>query len=213
MGDRAGGKEDFRRALEIAPDFRFVGFHLFDEQLADNELEEAEATLRQSMQQTGSYTQTEFLRLRDLAGEMQRLTTYSDDQVLAAQRQLNTFGLWGDSLDEGLRAAMDLAAGLNIDLNTAIMMVGKAAVGETQTLGRYGIVIDENVSKADKFQAVLGQVNARFGGAEQARAETTTGKIKQMGNAWDDCKEALGGFMVKAADLPNVFGVLGRILQ
>ncbi|HXG12163.1 MAG TPA: tetratricopeptide repeat protein [Gemmataceae bacterium] len=44
-GDRAGAKEDFRRALELAPDFGFVGYHLFDEQFADDELEAAARTL------------------------------------------------------------------------------------------------------------------------------------------------------------------------
>lgn len=44
-GDRAGGKEALQRALQIAPDYNFGAMLLFDEQLADNELEPARATL------------------------------------------------------------------------------------------------------------------------------------------------------------------------
>lgn len=52
-GDRAGAKADFRRALELAPDFRFVAFYLFDEQLADNELDDAARTLEVLKQHIG----------------------------------------------------------------------------------------------------------------------------------------------------------------
>jgi tetratricopeptide (TPR) repeat protein len=45
IGDRAGGKADLRRALELSPNYAFAGMTLFDEQLADNELDAAEQTL------------------------------------------------------------------------------------------------------------------------------------------------------------------------
>jgi tetratricopeptide (TPR) repeat protein len=44
-GDRAGAKEDFRRAFELAPTYNFAGMNLFDMQLADGELDAAAATL------------------------------------------------------------------------------------------------------------------------------------------------------------------------
>jgi cellulose synthase operon protein C len=44
-GDRAGAKADFRRALELAPDYGFAALALFDEQFADGELDDAAATL------------------------------------------------------------------------------------------------------------------------------------------------------------------------
>jgi len=44
-GDRAGAKADFRRAIELKSDYSFAGLCLFDEQLADNELDEAAQTL------------------------------------------------------------------------------------------------------------------------------------------------------------------------
>jgi tetratricopeptide (TPR) repeat protein len=44
-GDRAGAKNDFRRAFEIDSSFRYAGLELFDLQLADGELDEAARTL------------------------------------------------------------------------------------------------------------------------------------------------------------------------
>jgi tetratricopeptide (TPR) repeat protein len=44
-GDREGGKRDLRAAQQIAPDYPFPGMLLFDEYLADDELDAAGATL------------------------------------------------------------------------------------------------------------------------------------------------------------------------
>jgi tetratricopeptide (TPR) repeat protein len=44
-GDRAGAKEAFKRSLEIAPDYDFGAFHLFDLELEDGEIESAKETL------------------------------------------------------------------------------------------------------------------------------------------------------------------------
>lgn len=45
LGDRAAAKADFRRAVELAPDYVFGALCLFDEQLTDNELDDADQTL------------------------------------------------------------------------------------------------------------------------------------------------------------------------
>lgn len=44
-GDRAGAKDDFRKAFETDPSYGFAGMFLFDMQLADGELDAAAATL------------------------------------------------------------------------------------------------------------------------------------------------------------------------
>jgi cellulose synthase operon protein C len=44
-GDRTGAKADFHHAIELKPDYGFAGLYLFDEQLADNELDDASQTL------------------------------------------------------------------------------------------------------------------------------------------------------------------------
>src|SRR5262249_508995 len=45
LGDRAGGKADLQAALQLAPDHLLAGFLLFDEQLADKELDAAAKTV------------------------------------------------------------------------------------------------------------------------------------------------------------------------
>ncbi len=55
-----------------------------------------------------------------------------------------------------------------LPLNVQADLLGKAYAGNTSALGRYGIVVDETIPKAEKFEAVLRQLEARFGGAAQA---------------------------------------------
>src|SRR5207245_1512154 len=52
-GDRAAAKEDFRQAFELDSDYTFAGLQLFDAQLDDDELEEANDTLQALQQRTG----------------------------------------------------------------------------------------------------------------------------------------------------------------
>jgi tetratricopeptide (TPR) repeat protein len=64
-GDCAGAKEDYRRALDLAPDFIFVALNLFDMQLEDNELDAAAATLELLRKHEGK--EATFFRAAQLA--------------------------------------------------------------------------------------------------------------------------------------------------
>ncbi len=124
--------------------------------------------------------------------QLQNTTTYADEAVLGAMALGVTFGLTGERLKATTRAAADMSSALGIDLKTTMMLLGKASVGETGTLTRYGIVISENVPKAERFAAALAQVNARFGGSAAAQADTYAGKMAQLKNTFDDLLEVMG---------------------
>lgn len=130
--------------------------------------------------------------LQELATQLQRTTQYSDETSLEMMALLTTFGLTGEKMKDALRAAMDLSQGLGIDLRTSVMMMGKAALGETGTLARYGIVIGDNVPKLQAFDKVLDQVNSRFGGSTSANIGTVGTRIATLMNQFDDLKELIG---------------------
>lgn len=134
------------------------------------------------------------------ADEMQNTTVFADEQVIEMEALLATFGVVGDTMKTTLKASADLATGLGIDLRTATMMLGKAALGETGTLSRYGIVIADNIPKAQKFAEVQRQVSERFGGSAAAQAETYAGKVTKLNNNFSDLKETIGGALLPAAN-------------
>jgi len=99
--------------------------------------------------------------------------------------------LSGEQLKDATKAAIGLAAALDIDLHTAMMLVAKAAAGNTSTLSRYGIRLDENLSAQEKFNQILKTGADNFAIA-QAQAKTYTGAMQQMKNAYSDIKEEIG---------------------
>lgn len=137
-------------------------------------------------------------RISDLASELQRLGTVSDDAVVAAAQSLVTIGgLSGDALERATKAAVDLSAGLNVDLNTAFDLVAKSAAGNTAALSRYGLKIDESIPKSERFAAVLGIIEGRFNEFDQARANTFAGAIQRVDNAFSDLFESIGNFITQ----------------
>lgn len=154
--------------------------------------EKAEIMLAQAMQQHGTYTDEALESLKKYASELQKVTTFGDDETLSAMQRLQTYGMEVAQMKEAVRVAQDLAAAKGIDLKTATDLVGRAYAGNTGTLSRYGIVLDQARIQAEGFSYVLGEMNKMFGGAAQAEAETYAGRLEQMKNAWGDLQEVVG---------------------
>ncbi|MFH1605282.1 MAG: hypothetical protein ABIH03_15410 [Pseudomonadota bacterium] len=77
------------------------------------------------------------------------------------------------------------------------MLVGRAALGQTQMLTRYGIVLDESLGPQEKFNALL-QIGAKSFGLAQAETRTASGQLKQAKNALGDAAEKLGKTLIPA---------------
>src|SRR5262245_4079997 len=138
-------------------------------------------------------------RYRELATTFQQTTVYSDDltqEMIALLAQIGDVG--PSKMHAALEASTNLAAGLGIDLRTATELVAKASVGHTETLSRYGIVIDEATLKSKGFDGVLGKINDQFGGQAQAQAATYAGKVAQISNSYNNVQEAVGKFIVQS---------------
>lgn len=194
------------------------------------EEEKAIAMLSDSMRQHGTYSDEALASLKDFAAEQQRLTTFADEATIAAMQQLQTFGMDIETMKQATKVAQDLAAAKGIDLNTAVNLVGKAYAGNTAMLGRYGIVLDQAKLQAEGFTYVMGEMNRMFGGAAAAEADTYTGRVQQMKNAWGDLQEKIGYAVMPAlkdlavnlgevfrsidiSSLEGAFGVIGDIVS
>lgn len=179
---------------------------------------EAEAALRRletALVAQGQHTPAVTQQYQDLAAQFQKTTAFSDDLVLEMEALLVQVGnVMPRDMEKALTAATNLAAGLGIDLRTATMLVGKAFEGETGTLKRYGIVIDETKLKTDGAAAVLEAINDKFGGQAQAQVETYTGKLAQFNNQINDSQEHIGGLISQGlTPLFDAFSALPGPLQ
>uniref|UniRef100_A0A6M3L3X3 Tail tape measure protein n=1 Tax=viral metagenome TaxID=1070528 RepID=A0A6M3L3X3_9ZZZZ len=130
-------------------------------------------------------------KIKKFADEMQTLTGISDEVI---GKSVQGFIDYGQSVDEAMKTAqvaIDLAAGAGMELSSATDLLSKAAVGYTSTLSRYGIIIDENIPKSEKFAAAVKQITDRFGGAAEARADTYAVRIGVLTQRFGDLQEKL----------------------
>ncbi len=148
----------------------------------------------------GVFTEESVKIQEEFASSLQAVTTLGDETILKTQALLTTFGLYGDELQRATESTADFAAAQGIDLKAAALLVGKAFVGETSSLSRYGIILDEGIPKTEKFDAVLLSLNTRFGGAAQEATRTYAGQVKQLSNQFGDLQEQIGRELVPVAD-------------
>jgi hypothetical protein len=176
--------------------------------------ESAQRRVQAALIAQGNATPEVIKQYGDMASTFQRTTVFADELVMEMQALLTQVGnVMPDQMEGALKAATDLASGLGIDLRTATLLLGKAFEGETGTLKRYGIVIDEAKLKTEGASAVMNAIQQKFGGQAQSEVDTYAGQIQQLGNAWDDLKERLGEFIATSDDTKTVLNALNVILK
>ncbi len=172
---------------------------------AQAQQEKAINSLNLALANQGNLTDSTSKSLQDYASALQDVTTFGDEAALGAMATLASFGQSEEQIKRTTAAAADFASATGADLQSATDLLGKAFAGNTAALSRYGIVIDESVPKAEKFEAVLSQVEGRFKGAAQADTMNFAGALKQLGNAFGDVYESVGklfGFLSGSGDKP-----------
>ena len=111
-----------------------------------------------ALKNQGAYTREALADFEAFAEQMQRTTTVEDDLAKSIMGTLKSFGMTTEEVKRSTQAAADMAAFTGKSIETVADLLGKAYAGNTSALGRYGIVVDETIPKAEKFEAVLRQL-------------------------------------------------------
>jgi hypothetical protein len=130
-------------------------------------------------------------RIAAFADQMQTMSGISDEIVMQAVQRFIDYGLTVDEAMRTVRVAMDMSAGTGQQFLSVVELLAKAAVGYTSTLSRYGIIVDENIPKTEKFAAAVKQINDRFGGAAAARMNQTATQLDVLGQRFGDLQEKI----------------------
>lgn len=147
-------------------------------------------------------------QLRDMAGDLQKLSTFDDEAIMGAQQLLLRFkAIQGVNFDRAVESTLDLATVMGTDLNSAAKLLGKAledpVKGATQ-LARSGVVLGDEQKKliklfveaGDKARAqdvILKALNSSYAGAAAAARNTLGGALTGLKNAFGDLLEAEDG--------------------
>lgn len=129
--------------------------------------------------------------MSSFASEMQRITTYGDEQVLAMQAMATSMGVNSEQMEATIQSAIGLASALNMDVMTAVKAASAAVQGKTTMLQEYIPALVKCKTEEEKLAKVQELSASGFAQAEAA-ANTLDGKLKQAANAWGDLQEVVG---------------------
>lgn len=174
--------------------------------------------LNMALAQTGQYSKKASADLQEFIGGLEKTTAVSDDVIASGAAMLVSMGkLSGEGLKGATKAALDLSAGMNglIGPDQAFTLLAKAADGNTEALGRYGIKIRETGDKSADFAAVMAKINAQFGGFAEGRLNTFGGVIEKIGVSFDNFLKEVGFAFTRSTILKelikNVSGYLDML--
>lgn len=208
--------EGFRRSLgAIRNEFLLFQFALrpiinFTKESIEAFAKQEEATIRlnNALKIQGTFSTTLSRQYTDLATSIQSNTKFADEAVTDVIQTFVTLGdIAPEQIGRATQAAIDFASATGKDLPTSAKILSKAAAGFTGELSRYGIVIDRNIPKSEKFAKVLEFIEQRMGGRAQEDVKTFSGRMAQMGNSIDELKEAFGRLLVQRLQLDKYIKV------
>lgn len=177
---------------------------------AQKALAQQEAVLRSTGMAAGRTAE----QLQAQAAALQKVTTFSDDAVMAAQNLLLTFTkLRGQEFDKTVEVTLDLATAMGTDASNAALQLGKALqdpVTGLTALRRAGVSFSEAQKEtikdlvetnrlAEAQRLILAELEVQFGGSAEAARNTLGGALQGLSNAWGDLfevtRESSGGII------------------
>ena len=150
--------------------------------------ERAVASLNQALMNSGTYTAEYSQHLQDLSSEIQSFSNYGDEATEQAIALGQSFSGNVKLTDELIRATVDYAAATGQDLQSAFTLVGKSIGTQTNALARYGVSLEDGMSKEQKMTKITETLSQRFNGS----AKTMSNASVQLKNAIGDLSEEFG---------------------
>lgn len=185
--------------------------------------EAAEVRLAQMMRNTMGASDAEVESIKTLCSAQQELGVIGDEVQLAAAQELATYLEMSSSLETLIPLMNDMAVqqygvGASAESVTQIAaMMGKVMQGQTEALGRNGYRFSEAQKQILKYGdetervAVLVEVcGSVVNGTNEAMANTPTGKLAQVRNAWGDIKEFLGSITIRLQKYITLLSTAGQ---
>ena len=152
----------------------------------------AEAQLRTALQGN----ETAFKNLTNQAKELQEVSLFGDEEIIAQQAYLASLGLTEDKIKDVISASMDLAAGTGQTLEFGVKNLAKTFSGLTGELGESIPALKELTTEQLKAGEAVNVVADAFRGQAQAAAEAGTGGLKQLQNTIGDLMEDIGQMLM-----------------
>ena len=145
------------------------------------------------------------------AGELQRRTTFGDEQTILAQSRIAAFVQEVEAIKELTRVSQDFAAAKGVDLANAADLITKTFASSTNALVRYGINIEGAAGSTERLESLVKALDDAFKGQAETLARTGLGPIQQLQNAFGDLQEEIGKIIIDS--LPGFTDALNKFVE
>ncbi len=153
--------------------------------------------------------------LQALAEALQKVSTFDDDELIAAQTSMLSIGNAAQDVASIMPSVVNAASFLGKEVSDVARSVGTAIEsGATKPLRELGIVFDTNSSKVFKNASelertkMLMQEMGKFAGAASAELQNADGAFQRLTNAMGNVEETMGKIINQPlADVFNVFSM------
>lgn len=129
--------------------------------------------------------------LQKQATELQKLTTFGDEETIQAQALIAAFVKEEDQIKELTRVTQDFAAAKGISLGSAADLITKTFASSTNALSRYGLEVEGAANSTERLASLTDTLDSAFRGAAEAAADTSRGGLLQLANVLGDIAERL----------------------
>jgi hypothetical protein len=168
------------------------------------EQEKVLAQLEARVRSTGGAAGFTSGALAQMAGDLQKVSTFGDEAIISMQSVLLTFTqVRGDEFKGASQAILDMSTALGMDLKSAALQVGKALndpILGVSALARAGVQLTASQKEAVKSlvevgdvagaqRIILKELETQFGGAAAAARNTLGGALVSLKNAFGDLFE------------------------
>lgn len=164
-------------------------------EFAESELATArmQAAIENWSKASGGNVDAVMAQYNELAGSLQKVSRFSDEAIADTISTLTTMGkVAPEQMEKTLKATMDLATAMKMDLPAATKLMAKAASSDGESLGKLKAILGDSVEKGDDFNKVVEAISQTMGGAFAKAADTTQGKIDILNNQFSDFNEKVG---------------------
>jgi len=179
-----------------------------------SEAENALTKLNTALKLAGDFSQKTSGQFRDLADEISRSTSFSDEQVLELGALARTYARTTDEAIRLTKASLDFASATGIDAESAVRKLGGTLSGE---LGAGLSKINPELKGFTQQQlaagAAIDSFASKFSGAAVTNADTYSGAIAKAANAFSDLLESIGDYVVKSPAVIAVINFVGEALR
>lgn len=151
------------------------------------------------LRRSGAATEDEIKATEEFISAQSRLTAVTDDDLRPAMAELVNATGSASYAQELLVKAQDIAASTGNELGTVVTALAKGVNGQTAALYKLDPALRTTVGLGAEFDDVLQGLNIHQGAAAEA-ANTTAGKMKNLGIQMGEAKESIGAALIPVVE-------------